>query len=83
MSASSHFQGNPMTDNKLLKTGIIGTITMLICCFTPLLVIVLGGVGLSAWVAGLDWVLLPLLVAFLGLTMFALMRRAKSSAQDT
>jgi len=71
-----------MTDNKLLKTGIIGTITMLICCFTPLLVIVLGGVGLSAWVAGLDWVLLPLLAAFLGLTVFALVRRTKNRAQD-
>jgi len=71
-----------MTDNKLLKTGIIGTITMLVCCFTPFLVIVLGGLGLSAWVTGLDWVLLPLLAAFLGLTVFSLIRRTRNKAQD-
>lgn len=71
-----------MTDNKLLKTGIIGTIIMIVCCFTPALVIILGALGLSAWVAGLDWVLLPLLAVFLILTAFAFVRRMKNSDQN-
>ncbi len=45
-----------------------------VCCFTPALVILLGGLGLSAWLAWLDYVLLPLLVAFIALTVYALMR---------
>jgi len=71
-----------VTDNKLLKTGIIGTIIMIVCCFTPALVIILGALGLSAWVAGLDWVLLPLLAVFLILTAFAFVRRMKNSDQN-
>jgi mercuric ion transport protein len=71
-----------MTDNGLLKTGVIGSLIMLVCCFTPILVIVLGGVGLSAWVAGLDWVLLPLLGAFLVLIAVAVIRRNKTREQD-
>jgi len=71
-----------MTDKRLLKTGIIGTAVMAVCCFTPVLVILLGSLGLSAWVGGLDWVLLPLLMVFLGLTAFALIRHNKSDQQD-
>ena len=66
-------------DIKLLKTGIIGSGIMAICCFTPVLVILLGAVGLSAMLAWLDYVLLPLLVLFLGLTVFAILQRGKKS----
>jgi mercuric ion transport protein len=37
-----------MNDRTLLRTGIIGTLVAAVCCFTPLLVLVLGAVGLSA-----------------------------------
>jgi mercuric ion transport protein len=38
-------------DNKtLLKTGIAGSVVTALCCATPILVILLGAVGLSAWV---------------------------------
>jgi len=50
-----------MKDKTILKTGIIGTAIAAICCFTPFLVIVLGVVGLSAWLDWLDNVLLPAL----------------------
>jgi mercuric ion transport protein len=63
-----------MTDKKLLLTGAAGSVIAAICCFTPALVILLGSVGLSAWLAWLDYVLLPALVLFLGLTAFAAMR---------
>ncbi|HSS64260.1 MAG TPA: mercury resistance system transport protein MerF [Gammaproteobacteria bacterium] len=59
---------------KLLGVGIGGTAISAICCFTPALVILLGGLGLSAWLAWLDYILLPVLAAFIGLTLFALMR---------
>jgi mercuric ion transport protein len=39
------------------------------------LVVLLGAVGLSAAIGWLDYVLLPTLVLFLGLTAFALWRR--------
>lgn len=64
-----------MNDRKLLKIGIVGTVIAALCCFTPVLVVLLGVVGLSAVVGWLDYVLLPVLLIFLGLTAFALWRR--------
>ena len=63
-----------MSDRKLLSTGIIGSAFTAICCFTPALVVLLGAAGLSAWLAWLDYVLLPALLLFLGLTAFAAVR---------
>jgi len=67
-----------MTDRKLLFTGAAGSVIAAICCFTPALVILLGAVGLLAWLAWLDYVLLPALVLSLGLTAFAAMRMQRS-----
>ena len=50
-----------MKDRTILKTGIVGTTIAVICCFTPFLVVVLGAVGLTAWLGWLDYVLLPAL----------------------
>jgi mercuric ion transport protein len=70
-----------MTDKGLLCTGAAGSVIAAICCFTPALVILLGTVGLSAWLAWLDYVLLPALVLFLGLTAFAAVRMQRSRAR--
>ena len=64
-----------MTENGLLRVGIIGTVVTALCCLTPVLVVLLGAVGLSAAIGWLDYVLLPALVLFLGLTVFALWKR--------
>ena len=69
-----------ITNRALLRTGIIGTVIAALCCFTPLLVVLLGVVGLSAWLGRLDYVLFPALAVFIGITIYALVRRAKSSA---
>lgn len=69
-----------MTDRKLLCTGAGGSLIAALCCFTPALVVLLGGVGLSAWLAWLDYVLLPALVFFLGLTAWALVRMQRHRA---
>jgi len=65
--------------NKLLKTGIIGTVIAALCCFTPLLVGLLGIVGLSAVVGYLDYVLMPALAIFILITIYALIRRARNT----
>ncbi|MCH8209468.1 MAG: mercury resistance system transport protein MerF [Nitrospinae bacterium] len=65
-------------NKKLLNTGIIGTIVTALCCFTPALVFLFGILGLSSWLSGLDYVLLPALVVFLGITIYALAMRQTS-----
>ncbi len=51
---------------------------MALCCFTPLLVIILGTVGLSAWLAWLDYILLPGLAIFLLILGIGIWRLKKS-----
>jgi mercuric ion transport protein len=64
-----------MTEKGFLKLGICGTAVAALCCFTPVLALLLGAVGLSALIGWLDYVLLPALVLFPGLTAFALWKR--------
>ncbi|AKH99737.1 Membrane transport protein MerF [Hoeflea sp. IMCC20628] len=64
-----------MSNQNLLRIGIIGTVIAALCCFTPILVILLGAIGLSAAVGYLDLVLLPALAAFIVLTAYALWKR--------
>ena len=47
---------------KGFATAVIGTILVALCCFTPLLVITLGLVGLGFLTPYLDYILLPALV---------------------
>lgn len=67
-----------MSDRRLLGVGLGGSALAAVCCFTPALVLLLGAVGLSAWLAWLDYLLLPVLVLFLGITAYALLRRRKT-----
>ena len=60
-----------------LKTGLIGTIILALCCFTPILVVLLATLGLSAITGYLDYVLLPTLAFFILLTIYALIKRNK------
>ena len=64
-----------MKEKSLLRTGVVGSAIAALCCFTPILVTLLGTVGLSAWLGWLDYVLFPALAGFLGLTAYALVRR--------
>lgn len=65
--------------NDLLRTGLIGTAVAALCCFTPILAILLGVVGLSAVVGWLDYVLLPALAVFVSITVYALWRRPRTT----
>jgi mercuric ion transport protein len=64
-----------VTNDRLLRVGIIGAIIAALCCFTPLLVILLAAVGLSALVGWLDYVLFPALAVFLAITAYAIWRK--------
>jgi len=68
-----------MNDNKLLIMGIVGTVLSALCCFTPVLVVLLSALGLSAVVGYLDIVLLPVLAFFVSITLYALWRRRSRS----
>ncbi|KNX40044.1 hypothetical protein ROE7235_03569 [Roseibaca ekhonensis] len=71
------------TDRKLIATGIVGTVIVALCCFTPILVVLLGAVGLSAWLGWLDYVLLPALAFFVVLTVYAVWRRQRRQTTRT
>lgn len=73
-----------MKDRSLIATGAIGAALAAICCATPLLVVVLGGIGLSAWLAKADYVVIPVLV--LGVALMALgfyRRHVAAPCRDT
>jgi hypothetical protein len=65
--------------NKLLALGVSGTVLAVLCCFTPLLPIVLAALGLTGLLGVVynDAVLLPILAGFLILTGYAIWRLKK------
>ena len=67
-----------MKKNTLLKAGIVGTVIAALCCFTPILVVLFGVVGLSALVGYLDIVLFPALAIFVVITIYALWKKKQS-----
>jgi mercuric ion transport protein len=66
--------------SRLLAVGATGAVVTALCCFTPILVLLLGAVGLSAVLGWLDWVLLPALATFAAITVYALWRRRHERA---
>ncbi|WP_298220392.1 mercury resistance system transport protein MerF [Halothiobacillus sp.] len=67
-----------MKTSTLLKTGTVGVIISALCCFTPVLVFVFGAVGLAAWIGYIDYVLMPALLFFVGLIIYAVNRKSKT-----
>ncbi|MBC8242006.1 MAG: mercury resistance system transport protein MerF [Alphaproteobacteria bacterium] len=65
-----------MKEKKLLRAGSVGTVVAAICCFTPVLVVLLGFAGLSAIVGWLDYGLFPILFASMGMVAYALYLRS-------
>ena len=64
-----------MNDRSLIATGAVGAALVAICCATPLLAVLLGGVGLTAWLAHADYVVMPVLVLDVALIGLGLYRR--------
>ena len=69
-----------MNDQTLLRTGITVSVFEALCCVTPILIVLLAALGLSAWVGWLGYVLIPALVILLSITVYALLRRNRAAA---
>ncbi len=72
-----------MKDRTILRTGIIGSVVAAVCCFTPLLVALLGAVGLSAWLGWLDYLLFPALAIFLAVTAYGVYLRRRGAVEPS
>lgn len=72
----------PAPSKKGLIAAIGGTILVAVCCFTPILLIVLGAAGLSAFTPYLDYVLLPALALMMAVTVFAYLRWKKTGIKS-
>jgi len=64
-------------------TGAAGAALSMLCCVTPVLAVLLGALGLTAFVAKLDYVLMPVFIASIALVIFALVRRRRNCATKT
>lgn len=71
-----------MNDRKVLATGLVGTVIAVICCFSPVLVLLLSAVGLSAWIGWLDYVLFPALALFVFILAYGLWLRMRSGSDS-
>ena len=70
-----------MAPNRLLATSIIGFVLSMLGCVTPALVALLAAVGVSGSMGWLDYVLLPAMAVFAGLTINAVVcRRRRANA---
>ncbi|MGC1694771.1 MAG: mercury resistance system transport protein MerF [Pseudolabrys sp.] len=63
-----------MRDRTLITTGVVGGLIAAICCATPLLAIVFGAIGFTAWLAKTDYIVMPALIICLALVGFGLYR---------
>ena len=68
-----------MNERTLIATGGVTAALAAICCATPVLAILLGGIGLTAWIAKADYVVLPVLVLGVALVALGLYRRHVSA----
>ncbi len=66
---------------KGLYASIAGAILVAVCCFTPILVITFGAVGIGAFTPYLDYVLLPALLMLIVLA-FVSYRRWKRACKS-
>jgi mercuric ion transport protein len=62
-------------DRALITTGVVGAVIAAVCCATPLLAVLFGAIGLTAWLTKADYVVIPALILCLGLIAFGLYRR--------
>ncbi len=68
-----------MKDRALIATGAVGVVLAAICCAAPLLAVVLGAFGLTAWLAKAAFAVIPALLVCLGLVAYRLNRRRSTT----
>lgn len=70
---------NKKPSKKSFYAAIIGVIIVALCCFTPILVITFGMVGLSAFTPYLDFVLWPALILIIIIAWLSYRKYKKAS----
>jgi len=66
-----------MRDGTLITTGIVGAVIAALCCATPVLAIAFGALGLTAWLAKADYIVMPALILCVGLAAFGIYRQQR------
>ena len=69
-----------MKDHALVTAGAVGAVLAAICCAAPLLAVMLGAFGLTAWLANGAYVLIPVLLICLWLIVMRFRRRRTATA---
>lgn len=64
-------------DPKHLRTGVIGAVLVALCCAVPVLVLLLGTVGLSALLGWIDYLLWPGLAYLVALAIYVIWRQQR------
>jgi mercuric ion transport protein len=67
--------------NKFIAS-VIGTVFVVVCCFTPLLVVIFGAIGLSAFTPYLDFILLPALAILVIVTIVSFIKWRKTAFKN-
>ena len=68
---------------KGLFAALSGTVLVAFCCFTPILVMLMGAVGLSALTPYLDLVLLPALGIMIVIAILSYLRWRKAAQKQS
>jgi mercuric ion transport protein len=71
-------QVQPSHAKKGFIAAVMGTVVVALCCFTPLLVIGLGAIGLGVVTQYLDYALLPVLLVMVVVTIVVCRRWRQS-----
>ena len=71
------------TKNQGIFAALAGTALVALCCFTPILVVLFGVVGFSAFTPYLDLVLLPALIIMMVVTILSFLRWRKQSKNQS
>ena len=72
----------PGSSKKGLYAAIGGTLLVALCCFTPILVVILGAVGLGTITPYLDYVLLPSMLGMIMVVIISYLRWKKASVRS-
>ena len=64
-----------MKDHALVTAGAVGAVLAAICCAAPLLAVMLGAFGLTAWLAKIAYAVIPAVVVCVGLVALFLAYR--------
>ena len=70
-----------LKSNRYAHIGFWGVLVAGVCCFTPLLIWALAFFGLAALTSYLDYILIPVLLLFIGILLLGIRSIKKSKSK--